>query len=129
MSGRGGAHWGRVEGLRMEQEQIGFKVAETFAKWGLSTVESLESGLACKIETPLWASGGVRSGLDAAKLLALGAKRVGFAQPILQAAQSGEDILTQKMSQLDQELKVAMFCVGVKSVESFVGKRNLLKWK
>lgn len=128
VSGMGGTHWGRVEGLRMPESSLGFKVAQSFSHWGISTVDSLENGLKSDVKTPLWASGGVRSGVDAAKLLALGAEKVGFAKPILQAAVEGREVLISKMEQLDQELKVALFCLGAKNLESLIGKRTLLKW-
>ncbi len=129
VSGLGGTHWGRVEGLRMQSDELGYQVAQTFANWGISTVDSVENGIRSSFDGSLWASGGVRNGLQAAKLLALGAERVGFAQPILVAALQGEGELQKKMLQLDHELKVAMFCLGIADVESLVGKRNLLRWK
>lgn len=128
VSGMGGTHWGRVEGLRMEAADMGHKVAQTFAHWGISTVESLENGIQSGIESELWASGGVRNGLQAAKLIALGAKKVGFAKPILEGALQGESVLVDRMEQLDQELKVALFCLGIANVDSLVGKRMLLRW-
>lgn len=127
VSGKGGTHWGRVEGLRMGQDQLGFKVAQTFSNWGISTVESLENGVKAGMDCELWASGGVRSGLDAAKLLALGACKVGFAQPILKSAILGEEILGETMKQFDYELKVTLFCLGLLNVDQVVGRRDLLK--
>ncbi len=128
VSGLGGTHWGRVEGLRMKSDEMGYQVAKTFSQWGISTVESLENGLQSRIESELWASGGVRNGLQAAKLIALGAKKVGFAQPILQAALKGQTELEKRMKQLDHELRVALFCLGIDKVDSLVGKRMLLRW-
>lgn len=126
VSGKGGTHWGRVEGHRMESNQMGYQVAESFSQWGITTIDSLNNGVESGIETELWASGGVRNGLQAAKLMALGAKKVGFAKPILESALKGEDNLVQLMERFDYELKVALFCLGKKNVESLVGKRNLL---
>ncbi len=128
VSGQGGTHWGRVEAFRMNENEFGHRVARTFFDWGISTVDSLENGFKTGVSFPLWASGGVRDGLQAAKLLALGAEKVGFAKPILQAAVDGPETLIDRMQQLDQELKVAMFCLGIDKVESLVGKRKLLKW-
>ncbi len=129
VSGAGGTHWGRVETLRMTREEPNYSIGQTFASWGLSTVESLENGIQENMNCDLWASGGVRSGLDAAKLLVMGAKMVGLAQPILKEALVGSKALESKMIQLENELKIAMFCLGIDSIEKLVGKRELLQWK
>ncbi len=129
VSGLGGTHWGRVETLRMKEGTTDYSVGASFANWGLSTVDSLENGLSSPLNCDLWASGGVRSGLDAAKLLVQGAKMVGFAQPILKEALKGTESLEAKMDQLEKELKIAMFCLGIDKIENLVGKRELLLWK
>lgn len=120
VAGLGGTHWGRVEGQRADQSaegQLYYKTSETFANWGLSTVQSVVWAKEIGAPYQVWASGGVRSGLDAAKLLALGAVKVGLAQPLLQSAMESAQALEQKMQQLEYELKVAMFCTGWKSLK------------
>lgn len=121
VAGRGGTHWGRIEGLRAAKVKTSShlaKAAESFQNWGLSTVDSLSqvvhAGRATGVE--IWASGGVRSGLDAAKAIRLGAARVGVAQPFLAAALKGEDELSRAMDRFEFELKVAMFCVGARDL-------------
>ncbi len=128
VSGMGGTHWGRVEGLRMATNEPGRQVAETFAGWGVSTVDSIQNGIKTEVPFPLWASGGVRNGLQAAKLMALGAQLVGFAKPILESALQGQESLEKRMELLERELKTSMFCLGIEKVESLVGKRKLIKW-
>lgn len=118
VSGLGGTHWGRIEGVRAERDgdAIRARAAETFANWGVSTVESVR--LAAKIlpkTVEIWASGGVRSGLDAAKLIAIGATRVGFAKPALEVALAGESELDQWMETVEFELRTALFCSGHRS--------------
>jgi isopentenyl-diphosphate delta-isomerase len=114
VSGMGGTHWGRVEGLRAKKESAAFRFGMTFGNWGISTVESLHT--ASKVfqgsSTEIWASGGIRTGLDAAKAIALGATRVGFAQPVLAAALKSKVALSEWAGQTEQELKIAMFCTN-----------------
>lgn len=116
VSGFGGTHWGRVEGLRAQAEKYK-RGAEVFENWGVSTVDSL--GFASEVlrGQELWASGGLRTGLDAAICFALGAKVCGFAQPMLKAAQEGKGAVCTLMDQIDYELKVALFCTATKNIK------------
>jgi isopentenyl-diphosphate Delta-isomerase len=120
VSGLGGTHWGRIEGGRSKPGDKLHSVAETFGDWGIGTVDSLVSAMELKSESGLdyevWASGGVRTGLDAAKLSAMGARLVGLAKPIIEAALNGEEALDARMEQLETELKTALFCMGVASI-------------
>jgi isopentenyl-diphosphate delta-isomerase len=114
VSGFGGTHWGRVEGLRSDQNSRFARASEVFQDWGVTTVESLKIGSSILKETSteLWASGGLRSGLDAAICFALGAKVCGFASPMMRAALIGETALKDLMDQIEYELKIALFCSG-----------------
>lgn len=110
--GLGGTHWGRIEGARAEEGSLPAQAAATFSDWGESTVDSGRAAAALLPGVELWASGGVRSGLDAAKLIALGAERVGYARPALQAALWGDAALDDWMARQEQELRIALFCSG-----------------
>jgi isopentenyl-diphosphate delta-isomerase len=125
VSGLGGTHWGRVEGGRSKPGEMRAQAAETFRDWGVGTVESLQAALAVRGDYEAWASGGVRSGLDVAKLVAVGARAVGLAQPILRAASVGEEALDQLMARLEFELRTALFCTGAASIESL---REMRAW-
>ena len=126
VAGLGGTHWGRIEGDRSEERNVRHQAAESLADWGIPTVESLLNAAAIKPDYEIWASGGVRSGLDAAKALALSADVVGVAMPILDAALKGEDELRYKMSEFEYELKTVMFCTGSASINEL---RNKKVWK
>lgn len=112
VSGCGGTHWGRIEGHRATQDEIKQQTAITFRNWGIDTMQSIRNALAIKPDYELWGSGGVRHGLDAAKLFALGATTVGFAKPLLEAALHSAEQVIKKMSLIEYELKTAMFCTG-----------------
>ena len=112
VSGSGGTHWGRIEGNRAENHEIKQQTALTFRNWGIDTIQSIRNALAIKPQFELWGSGGVRHGLDAAKLFALGATTVGFAKPMLEVALESSAHVLQKMVLIEYELKTAMFCTG-----------------
>jgi len=120
VSGLGGTHWGRVEAARAGS-------GKTFASWGESTVRSVVAASEVFYEhhpTKIWASGGIRSGLDAAKLIALGAQRVGYAKPALEAALAGEEQLDRWMATQEYELKVALFCTGSQNLNTLRQKKE-----
>jgi isopentenyl-diphosphate delta-isomerase len=116
VSGLGGTHWGRIEGARAEKHSLQAAAAQTFANWGVSTADSVRAAAQIlPASTEIWASGGVRSGLDAAKLIALGAHRVGYAKPALEVAMRGAQDLRFWMELQEYELRVALFCTGSKN--------------
>ncbi|WP_419419273.1 type 2 isopentenyl-diphosphate Delta-isomerase [Legionella sp. D16C41] len=124
VSGLGGTHWGRIEGCRssgMLQE----KVATTFKNWGITTVNSVLNATAVSPCFEIWGSGGVRHGLDAAKLFALGATTIGFAKPMLEAALINTDEVFNLMTTIEYELQVAMFCTGSCVIADLKGKACL----
>lgn len=112
VSGLGGTHWGRIEGHRAQNDQIRQQSATTFRNWGIDTITSVRNALAIMPKFEIWGSGGVRHGLDAAKLFALGASSVGFAKPMLEAALDSTEHVLLKMNTIEYELKTAMFCTG-----------------
>jgi isopentenyl-diphosphate delta-isomerase len=122
VSGLGGTHWGRIEGARAQIDSHQARASVTLQNWGLGTVESLLSALETKPPFSVWASGGVRSGLDVAKLLSLGAKAVGLAQPIMAQATLGEEHLVKYMEQIEFELKTILFCTGSRRALDLQGK-------
>ncbi|MGE0527228.1 MAG: type 2 isopentenyl-diphosphate Delta-isomerase [Bdellovibrionales bacterium] len=128
VSGLGGTHWGRIEGDRAPAQDVRSEAARTFADWGISTVESALEAIELNVDYEIWASGGVRSGLDAAKLLAMGANTTGLAMPILEAALRGESELLRRMETVEYELKTAMFCTGCRTIAELQGKK-VWKWR
>ena len=116
VSGTGGTSFAAVEYYRAldrgaEREA---RVGKTFWNWGIpspaSVLELVPLGL------PVVASGGVRSGLDVARALALGASAAGTAGGILRAASAGYEETRRELELLVHELKVAMFLTGSRTV-------------
>lgn len=122
LSGFGGTHWGRIEGKRASSESMQQKASVVFANWGISTLQSIKNAQEIKPQFEIWGSGGVRHGLDAAKLLALGASSVGFAKVMLESALKDPQSVYDCMSAIEYELKVAMFCTGSSSINDLKEK-------
>jgi isopentenyl-diphosphate delta-isomerase len=114
VSGAGGTHWGRIETHRTEANLIRQRAGITFKNWGIDTVTSLCAANGLTNPGEVWGSGGIRNGLDAAKLIALGATTVGFAKSLLKAALESPEKVIADMQAIEYELKVAMFCTGSK---------------
>jgi len=88
VSGLGGTSWVRVEQLRASG--IAEEVGRTFSGWGIPTAAAIASVRRAVGEQPkLIASGGIRNGLEVAKVLALGADLAGMALPLFRAQQQG----------------------------------------
>lgn len=108
-AGVGGTSWARIEAARGRQQDAA--LGDLFADWGVPTPESIRQ--LAKLEgVTVIGSGGVRSGLDAAKAIALGAQVVGLAQPFLAAALESADKVHEVIERTIQELRITMFCVG-----------------
>jgi isopentenyl-diphosphate delta-isomerase len=113
VGGVGGTSFAAIEALRarayghLGQAHLG----EVFRDWGVPSAVAVagcaRSGLA------VIATGGVRSGLDAAKAIALGATVVGVGRPLLQAALEGSEAVDRWISQFALELRTATFLVGL----------------
>lgn len=128
VSGYGGTHWGRIEGDRIQAGHYKHKASQTFSSWGLRTVDSVRDAVESSLNMEVWASGGVRTGRDAACLMAMGANILGFAKPILAAALEGEKVLESKMMQIEFELKVSMFCTGCRTPQELQTKK-VWRWR
>ncbi len=110
-AGLGGTNWARIEARRADDLEIG----ELFADWGVPTPRSIRELREIPGLTVI-GSGGVRNGIDVAKAIALGADLVGLAQPFLVAAHESAERAVEKAARTIRELKIAMFCVGARSV-------------
>ncbi len=109
VGGAGGTSWVVVDSLRSG------KNADEFKNWGIPTAASILE--AKEAELPLIATGGVRTGLDIAKSIALGADLTGIALPFLKKYHdNGVKGLVEYMDQLEDELKAAMFFTGSEKV-------------
>jgi isopentenyl-diphosphate Delta-isomerase len=116
VGGRGGTSFAAVEGIRAGAigDERGRNLGRLLRSWGIPTAVSIVGATAPGL--PIVATGGVRSGLDAAKALALGSTLVGVARPLLQAALEGEAALDRWLEQFLVELRTVLFLTGCRHV-------------
>ncbi|MFQ6053285.1 MAG: type 2 isopentenyl-diphosphate Delta-isomerase [Candidatus Bathyarchaeia archaeon] len=118
VSGAGGTSWAAVEyhiarevGKR-DQEALG----RALWNWGIPTAISVVE-TSRSTELKIVASGGLRTGVEMAKAIALGADAVGMAKPFLQRAVEGPGALREHIRQIVREFRTVMFLVGARDVE------------
>lgn len=134
VSGAGGTSFAAVEYYRAKSRkrssQSGLGVA--FWDWGIPTAASIVE-VSQTVTVPVIASGGIRSGMDIAKSLALGASLTSLSQPVLQSAVLGVKETVNTLSLLIDELRNVMFLVGASSIaqlrkSAIVVTGETLKW-
>lgn len=112
VAGAGGTSWSEVEAHR-QLDPFRKRIAHTFANWGIPTAVALrEVRAALPPSVPVFASGGIRNGVDVAKALVLGATLVGSAAPLLGPATDETSRVLDKFGAYMEELKIVMFCAG-----------------
>jgi len=116
VAGAGGTSWSEVERHRIA-EPWRARVAAAFAGWGIPTAECLRHARRAAPRGLIFASGGIRDGVDAAKALALGADMVGMAGPFLRAAGEGESAADDLAREIVETLRIAAFGIGARTIE------------
>jgi isopentenyl-diphosphate delta-isomerase len=116
IAGKGGTSWYAVEASRAAK--AGQPVNVAFAEWGIPTDEALVAVRKALPEMPLVASGGIRSGLDIAKAIALGGDMAALGQPLLAPALDSSGMVVKSLRAIIYELKVAMLCVGARDLDA-----------
>lgn len=118
VAGAGGTNWARVEGLR--DDRAG-RVAAAFADWGWPTADAVRAARtrldeAGRPDVVLIGSGGLDDGVDALKVLCLGADLAGVARGLLAAGAEGPDAATAAVGVLCEQLRVAAWTAGAGGV-------------
>ncbi len=110
VSGAGGTSWVALETQRASAERKG--LGESFSEWGIPTAASVAMVAPYGFET-VFATGGVSTGLEVAKAIALGAHAAGIARPVLQALErGGREAVDRFFDQVELELRSCMLLVG-----------------
>jgi isopentenyl-diphosphate Delta-isomerase len=126
VGGVGGTSFAAIEGLRAEAqgdtryERLGVLLRD----WGIPTPVSVMGAVPTGLAVV--ATGGIRTGLDAAKALALGATLVGVARPLLQAALEGDAAVDAWIQQFVEELQTVLFLTGSHDVAELCTKPRVI---
>ncbi|KGK99481.1 isopentenyl pyrophosphate isomerase [Methanococcoides methylutens] len=115
VGGVGGTSWSGVEVYRAREsgDKIFEDLGNLYWDFGIPTVSSV---VECRSSLPVIATGGVRTGLDIAKSLSLGAYAASAALPFVAPALIGKDAVVESLSAMLNELRVAMFLCGCGTV-------------
>lgn len=114
VSGAGGTSWVAVEAQRAQPADRA--LGQSFWDWGIPTAASLLMVAPSKFRTVI-ATGGISTGLDAARAIVLGASAVGIARPVLQALErGGREQALAFLSGVERELRTALLLIGARDV-------------
>ncbi len=111
VAGAGGTSWSQVE-MHRATDDSQRRLAAAFLSWGIPTAEAIQNVRKGAPDLLVFASGGMRTGLDIAKSLALGATIGGMASPFLKAAVISVEETVLAIREIAREIRVAMFAAG-----------------
>ena len=117
VAGVGGTSWAAVEMYR-QTDLVRKALCQRFIDWGIPTAQALQGIADLPAGVLKISSGGLRSGLDAAKSISMGADLAGFARKLIVAAHNGTEALNEAIRLIMLELKVTMFLSGAKDLET-----------
>lgn len=132
VGGAGGTSFAAVEAVRSQERGLATRarLGWAFKDWGIPTpVSTLEAS----VGLPVIATGGVRSGLDVARAVVLGASAAGVARRVLGPSLEGRRETVEALGELIAELRAAMFLTGARDVGAlrerpFVLSDRLMAW-
>jgi isopentenyl-diphosphate delta-isomerase len=117
VAGAGGTSWSQVEMHRARNEGQA-RLAAAFVDWGIPTSEAIQNVHRATPGLTIIASGGLRTGVDIAKCIALGACMGGMAGPFLKAAARSLEDTIQTIEELKREIQVCMFAAGAGNIKT-----------
>jgi isopentenyl-diphosphate delta-isomerase len=123
IAGTGGTSWSQIEGIRSGN----ISKSKAFARWGIPTADSVNMAKQGAPDLTMIASGGIRTGLDVAKVIALGADAAGMAAPLLRPASISPEAVVAIFQEVIEFLKIAMFCIGTGNISQLKNTPRLVR--
>jgi isopentenyl-diphosphate Delta-isomerase len=117
VAGAGGTSWSQVE-MHRAQNESQRRLAAAFVDWGIPTAEAILNVREVAPELIVFASGGLRNGVEIAKCIALGASLGGMASPFLKAAALSVEATIQTIAEVRNETRVCMFATGAGNLKA-----------
>lgn len=116
VAGAGGTSWSEMEGF-LARTAHARQLAQDFGGWGIPTAECVIAVRRQFPTLPLIASGGIRSGVDAAKVIALGADMAGLARVLLGPAAKSDTDAFAEAQRIVEGMRLAAWCAGAPNIE------------
>ena len=126
VAGAGGTSWSQVE-MHRAPDEFTRQLAATFVGWGIPTAEAISNVRKAAPDMPVFASGGIKDGLDIAKCIALGATLGGMAGQFLKAAAVSTEATVEMMKLTKRQIEVSMFACGAGSLEALKQDKLVIK--
>jgi isopentenyl-diphosphate Delta-isomerase len=126
VAGAGGTSWSQVEMHRIE-DRYRAQTAGAFIDWGIPTCQSIQNVRNVSKEIPLFASGGLKTGIEIVKCLALGANMGGMAGTFLKAADESLETTVQVMRMIVDQIRIAMFACGARTLHDLTSDKIVKK--
>jgi isopentenyl-diphosphate Delta-isomerase len=125
VAGAGGTSWSQVE-MHRAPDEFTRELAATFVGWGIPTTDSILNVKKAAPEMTIFASGGLKDGLDIAKCIALGATLGGMAGQFLKAAAISTQSAVQMMQLTKRQIEITMFAAEAKEIRE-LGIKKLVR--
>jgi isopentenyl-diphosphate delta-isomerase len=125
VAGAGGTSWSQVE-MHRAPDEFTRQLAATFVGWGIPTADSILNVKKAVPGTLIFASGGIKDGLDIAKCVALGATLGGMAGQFLKAAATSTKKAIEMIKLTKRQIEVTMFNSGAGTLAE-LGNNKVVK--
>lgn len=121
VAGAGGTSWSQVE-MHRAPDEFTRRLAAPFVRWGIPTAESILGVKKAAPQMTIFASGGLKDGLDIAKCVALGATLGGMAGAFLKAAAVSTEEVVELIRLTQRQIQVTMFACGAAEIRELENK-------